>query len=219
MNIRVSICETVQNFKPMKHEEIREKFFKECTEEHGRLNLAYRPRKINLMPHDLFEWFRPFLRPELGLSAEEFLKSKGIQDVYQLEDNSSGGYIGLGRILTEYANQSRGEVLTDEDVQADIRNKLSPMRTLASMIFEDEVFDINNRFRDIITDLVSNCEKSIEYLSNINEHVPNMTGLKKLSQPSQDGREEYIKKLEFMVENGLGWEDLKDDRLEGRDLL
>ena len=36
--------------------------------------------------------------------------------------------------------------------------------------------------------------------------IPNVVG-----QSEQLPNQEYVKKLEFMVENGLGWEDMKND--------
>ena len=63
--------------------DIRDKFFKECThpEKYDELKNQFLP-KIIMAPHDLFEWFRPYLK-----SIDREISDKEIEEHFELSES------------------------------------------------------------------------------------------------------------------------------------
>jgi len=59
-NNRESYVENIVRRKNINWRKLRDKFFDECTDEtrHNSTTTQTQIRKINMTPHDLFEWFR-----------------------------------------------------------------------------------------------------------------------------------------------------------------
>ena len=123
------------------HEELIRRFFEE------EMNIEDLPQDLDATVKELTEYLKPHLKEQSGLdlnkiekdidnslrelSAEEFLNWKGV-DPYQFISSSElleGD--NLPNLLREYAQQVRGEELTDKDVVFEVDCILSELEDLA----------------------------------------------------------------------------------------
>ena len=85
-----------------------------------------------------------------------------LKEVYPLNDSDFDNYDNFE--LVEY------DLIESGEVGADIRNKLTPCKTLASLVevfLNEEHPDKKNGIKELIWDVLEQNKKSVEYLANL----------------------------------------------------